>query len=86
MMNQTQSIIVYRNPIEAAFWEGGFALPVFTFILVFLISLSALIKVQEFVFRKTKVSTWGRAYNYSGYAIIAASPTIAFFTTTKVLA
>lgn len=27
-MTPAQSIIVYRNPIEAAFWEGGMALPV----------------------------------------------------------
>lgn len=26
-MSQTQSIIVYRNPAEAAFWEGGYLVP-----------------------------------------------------------
>lgn len=26
-MNTVQSVIVYRNPAEAALWEGGFVIP-----------------------------------------------------------
>ena len=85
-MGQTQSIIVYRNPIEAAFWEGGYALPVFCFILAFLVVMLPLIKVQDFVFRRAKWRMWGPAYSYSGYAVIAFSLVAAFFITAKVLA
>ncbi len=28
-MSNTQSIIVYRNPAEAAFWESGMLIPLF---------------------------------------------------------
>lgn len=38
----TQSVIVYRNPMEAAFWEGGFAFPliaaVFVGVMIFVIA------------------------------------------------
>jgi hypothetical protein len=27
-VNQTQSIIVYHNPAQQAFWEGGYAVPI----------------------------------------------------------
>lgn len=28
-MSTPSSIIVYRNPAEAAFWEGGYLIPIF---------------------------------------------------------
>jgi hypothetical protein len=34
-MPQTQSIIVYRNPLEQQFWEGNFIIPIGGGILVF---------------------------------------------------
>lgn len=44
-MNNTQSIIVYRNPAEAAFWESGMLIPLLgglgSFLIVMLI-LSAI--------------------------------------------
>ena len=36
-MNQTQSIIVYRNPGEQMLWEGGYMFPVFGSLAVWLI-------------------------------------------------
>jgi hypothetical protein len=43
-----ESIIVYRNPIEKAFWEGGYALPMLGFAFVmgitFLITFKSLEK------------------------------------------
>lgn len=30
----TDSIIIYRNPAEKAFWEGGYATPFIVFIIV----------------------------------------------------
>ncbi len=32
-----QSVIVYRNPMEAMFWESGIAFPLFTSLFVFVI-------------------------------------------------
>jgi hypothetical protein len=51
-MNQTQSIIVYRNPLEQAFWEGATGeamIPVAGGLFVFLLvawSIATLINIR----------------------------------------
>ena len=82
----TQSIIVYRNPLEAAFWESGLLLPASVFVLSFLIVLLVGMKIQDAVFRSAKWPRFGAAYNYSGYGVIAVSLVAAFFAMVKVVA
>lgn len=51
-MNTTQSIIVYRNPAEAAFWESGLAFPLFGSLLTFLVLTVVLGSVFENLARR----------------------------------
>lgn len=59
----TQSIIVYRSPIEAMFWEGGIALPVFSFILAFSVVFVLCINFGDFVIRKWKKERFSYRYH-----------------------
>lgn len=79
-----QSIIVYRNPAEQWFWEGG-ALPVFVFVLVTLFAILGFMKLIDASFKVLKRPRYGNVYVYTQYAAIAASLVIAFFTTAKVV-
>lgn len=61
----TQSIIVYRNPAEAAFWESGMAFPLmsglFVGFIVFVIGATILDKFTKKSWKKPvwwEVSTW----------------------------
>jgi hypothetical protein len=49
--NNTQSIIVYRNPVEAIFWQSGIAVPLGTSLLIFGILVYALGTVAEKISR-----------------------------------
>jgi hypothetical protein len=66
-MNQTQSIIVYRNPVEQAFWEGltnsSAVMPVVFGIVAFFVSFLVLNKVFEATLLLFKVKLWSRGYN-----------------------
>jgi hypothetical protein len=53
----TQSIIVYRNPAEAAFWEGGMLVPVGVGCVVFLI---------VFITLSSAMTRWPRKTNRRG--------------------
>lgn len=64
----TQSIIVYRNPVEAAFWESGMAFPLmsglFVGFIVFVIGATILDKVTKKSWKKPvwwEASTWALA-------------------------
>lgn len=52
-MNTTQSIIVYQNPMQAAFWEGGFFIPLVASLAVFLIVVVVLTAIAD-QFRVTR--------------------------------
>jgi hypothetical protein len=80
----TQSIIVYRNPLEQMFWEGG-ALPLFVFLLSSLVFILVTMKIVEVVFRHFKWSRWGNKYTFTQYAFIAASLVGALVLTAKVV-
>jgi hypothetical protein len=75
--DMTQSIIVYRNPIEAAFWEGDGAamlvpvgLGVIVFFVVFL-TLNALV-VERY-------TGWNSKYrSYGAYSALAVSALAGF--------
>jgi hypothetical protein len=54
---QTQSIIVYRNPLEQQLWEGGYIGLYICFAVVFCIILVGLMKLAGKVFGEWKVST-----------------------------
>lgn len=56
----TQSIIVYRNPAEAAFWESGMAVPLGGGLVTFLIAMVALNYIAGKVIRKWKDRTSDR--------------------------
>lgn len=84
-MTPTQSIIVYRNPIEAAFWEGGMALPIFSFILISLLLIVSSNSLLDKLFTTMKWRKWGGKYVYSQYALIASSLVASFFITAKVV-
>lgn len=67
----TQSIIVYRNPIEAAFWESassGQIFPIVVGVIVFFVLFLALQYqvVERFTGWNSKYRTWGT------YAALAA--------------
>ena len=85
MMNQTQSIIVYRNPLEAAFWEGGYAFPMMVFIVLMFVFALILLKLQEVVFRYAKWSNRGNMYAYTSYAGLAFACVASFFATALIL-
>lgn len=56
-----QSIIVYRNPAEAAFWDmmsSGFMIPIFAAMLVFFICLPIADKLE----RKLKIPMRNSGY------------------------
>lgn len=53
-MSQTQSVIVYRNPAEAAFWESGMAFPLMASLFVFLVVFLLLNTVFERQVRQSK--------------------------------
>ena len=52
-----QSIIVYRNPLEAAFWTGGFPnlFPIFCGGVGFILTMILLTKIYDPNFRKTQL-------------------------------
>ena len=60
----TQSIIVYRSPAEAAFWESGMAFPLIVGMVVGVLLAVAAVKLYE------KVSPRGR---HTGEVAIAAA-------------
>lgn len=58
-MSTTQSIIVYRNPLEAALWEGGYV-PVILFgIVVFFAVFFTVLTIGKAIWRRDKAKPWG---------------------------
>ena len=47
-MNTTQSIIIYRNPLEQAFWESGMVFPLMVSLVVFMVVFLSIYKIMEF--------------------------------------
>ncbi len=88
-MNTTQSIIVYRNPIEQQLWESGmiFNVIVFMVLAVFLCVVSAKL-VDRYTVKRYQ--PWGvmrsRRAEYIMYAALAASVGIAGYVAFVVLA
>ncbi len=58
-MNQTQSIIVYRNPLEQAFWEGGLGMEN-----IIPIVAGAIVFIAVFLFIGNLISKILRKYSY----------------------
>ena len=59
----SQSIIVYRNPAEQMFWEGGYALPLITFLVVFFVCILLAEKAMVPVFRISMFSKHKKLYS-----------------------
>ena len=60
----TQSIIVYRNPMEQQLWESGYIPPIMLGCICFLVFFVALMKISSMIFGEWKVNsshvyTWG---------------------------
>ena len=70
-MGQTQTVIVYRNPIEAAFYQhigeiaGG--------VLTFAILLWALMWLRDKAARRWNWSVWSKSYIRTGYAAMVVA-------------
>lgn len=69
-MTQTQSIIVYRSPAEAAFWESGMAWPLFFFLGVFLVCMLVTDKITR---------AWSKSRRQQNQFIWATASAIASF-------
>lgn len=67
-MNNTQSIIVYRNPAEAHFWESGLAFPLMAAMIV---AVGAAIITGKIV---------GNYHKYAGHAVAIAATVSAIAT------
>jgi hypothetical protein len=50
-MQHDGSIIVYRSPLEKAFWEGGYALPIIAFMIVMTVTFVVTMKLLEWIVR-----------------------------------
>lgn len=76
-MNNTQSIIVYRNPAEQMFWEGGYAVPLFGALLVLLAAAMTLSHVLPWLGRmifksRQSLIAWQKASGWFSISIAAA--------------
>lgn len=70
-MNNTQSIIVYRNPIEQQFWESGLLIPIMAGMIVVVLTMV----VSDAIFSKfiRKYSpTFGKIMNVMLWVSIVA--------------
>lgn len=72
-MNQTHSIIVYRNPVEQAFWESGLIVPLGGCLLTFLLVFVLLMKLagRHATWRGTKATViqWAAGLTAAAAAI-----------------
>ena len=69
----TQSIIVYRNPMEQAFWESGMMIPIVGGIAAGLVAFAAAYKLTGYVINKffPKVPWYKRNQYATNVALIA---------------
>lgn len=83
-MNQTQSIIVYRNPMEQAFWEGlmnsSAIMPIMFGIVAFFVSFLILNSLLVRVFRASKIRAWHNGYDRATTAALTLAAVIGFGT------
>ena len=61
-MGNTTSIIVYRNPAEAAFWESGMAWPLFVSLAFAVLWIWVLSRVAHWANRCFKIGRSDRRY------------------------
>lgn len=61
-MPQTQSIIVYRNPLEQQFWEGNYIIPIGGGILVFFLVMFCFMACFRIAFRVAGISEYSKAW------------------------
>ena len=88
-MSTTQSIIVYRNPVEAAFWESGMVSPLIIFLVLFFVifvpSATIINRLANQARRRGKISRrWlNTIENYATYAMILVSFAASYVLTVK---
>jgi hypothetical protein len=71
-MNQTQSIIVYRNPLEQQLWEGGYVGLFLCVGILFVVITVALLKVVSVCVGDWKVNS----NSWISWAIMAVAAVI----------
>ena len=72
----TQSIIVYRNPAEAALWESGLVFPLIVACVLFVICVVISQKISEFLLKRFTSLGWRSVNQYSTYISITTSAII----------
>jgi hypothetical protein len=68
-----QSIIVYRNPLEAAFWESNALVPIMAGVLVFFVLFLSLMKLLDFGCRNYRISRFNPTYKRLTNAALAVA-------------
>lgn len=71
----TQSIIVYRNPLEQMLWEG--ALPMFVPILSGALTFLVLVYIGTFVIDRSGLSPFSNRYNTAATTMLILAGAIA---------
>lgn len=71
-MSNIQSVIVYRNSIEAAFWESGMIFPLFLGLIVALVIVLAVNGVLTLYNRSKRISVFNTPA-WQGYMIVASA-------------
>lgn len=62
----THSLIIYRNPLERQFWEGGLLFPVLCGTLITVLTIMLGFKLLDFL----KIPSWSKKYKICGNFII----------------
>jgi len=76
-MNTTQSIILYRNPAEQMFWEGGYAFPLIASLATIVVVFLVLMKILEVTVGSWKVNTTA-LYSYTTLAVSLIAGVLVF--------
>lgn len=82
MPTTTQSIIVYRNPAEQAFWESGMAFPLLCSLFAIVVTFLLVVTISEKVISHTKLRHNRKSADVIITFAIVACAAAAYFTFT----
>lgn len=75
----TQSIIVYRNPLEQQIWESGMVGPIFVFVVLTVAFVLILSKLGDKIAKKMGWSMFSTQFKWLGYAELVLGVFLAGF-------